>query len=97
MNLFKNIKQVNKDNCKQHVFEILREASANTDSGHGGEIHMAVSKCKKCGLTLETSNAIMHAAYQEQAKATNILAITTIISFTTLMLVAVGLYLDYVN
>ena len=96
MNLFKNIKQINKDNCK-HVFEILREASANTDSGHGGEIHTAVSKCKKCNSILETSTAILYAAYQDQAKATNILAITTIISFTTLILVVIGLCLDYIN
>lgn len=96
MNLFRNIKQIGRDNCK-HVFEIEREASANTDNGHGGEIHIAVSKCKKCGLRLETSNAIQYGAYQDQTRATKILAITTIIAFVTLMLVAIGFYFDYIK
>lgn len=96
MNLFAKKKQIDR-NCCKHIFEIMREASANTTEGYGGEIHPSVSKCKKCGVILETSNAIQHSAYQDQANATSILAITTIIAFTTLILVTIGFYFDYLK
>jgi Zn finger protein HypA/HybF involved in hydrogenase expression len=96
MNFFGNRKTVNRDYCK-HAFEILREASANTDAIHGGEIHIAVSKCAKCGLILETSNAILYSAYRDQKKATKTLITTTIIAFATLIVVVIGLYFDYIK
>ena len=89
-------KQVDR-NCCKHVFEIMREASANTTEGHGGEMHPAVSKCKKCELMLETSVAILHDAYQNQARATAVLILTTIISILTLGVTSLSFYLDSIS
>ncbi|MDD5071911.1 MAG: hypothetical protein PHQ42_04220 [Patescibacteria group bacterium] len=78
-------KNKNRDKC-YHKWTVMREASPNTNKGHGGEIDPAVFQCKKCGLILTAAEAMQLSAYKNQTIATAVLIITTIISFIALII-----------
>lgn len=78
-------KNIKRDKC-YHRWIVMREASPNTNKGHGGEMDPAVFQCKKCDLILTAAEALQLSAYKNQTIATVVLIITTIISFTALII-----------
>jgi len=78
-------KNINRNKC-YHRWVVMREADANINEGHGGEMFPAVFKCEKCGLILTAAEAMQLSAYKNQTIATAVLIITTIISFVALII-----------
>ena len=84
-----------KNSC-QHEWE----KHTNVKAGGVPSTHL----CKKCNSTMTSAEVFQLEALEgqtealkDQTRATSALVITTIIAFATLILVAIGLYFDYIK
>lgn len=89
-----------KDECKQHIWKRIGSASRKEDVG----TLETPFHCENCPAEMTASEVFQLEALEnqtnaikDQTRATSALVITTIVAFTTLILVTIGFYFDYIK
>ncbi len=76
--------------CK-HDWQTLREASPNTNTGHGGEMVPAVFQCSKCKMTLSASEAMQLSELKNLNRTLRLTFISTFIAFASLVVSVIAI------
>lgn len=88
---------MNKEICNHHQWNTLRQASANTTSGHGGEIHESVLICKKCELVMSAKEAIEISKMYNSSQALRNSTIATCIAAISLITAIISLFVSSID